>query len=202
MRLNTPWSRLDEHLLEFTLGLALLLVGLFGVLFPVLGVTGPFAPLDSRPVEISGVTRVPEAVSAGGAVLGGTDQARLTFADPDFQQRLLLALPGIVGGLLLVLVLEQLMRMARSLRNGDVFARRNVTRLHVIAVGVLLIGLLEPLAEAISTELLVHGTPLEDEVAFSFSFSGGYLLLALLVAALGEAFRRGAKLRDDTEGLV
>lgn len=42
MTTRSPWTRIDSHALELTLGLALLLVGLFQALFPLLGVTGPF----------------------------------------------------------------------------------------------------------------------------------------------------------------
>lgn len=41
-----------------------------------------------------------------------------------------------------------------------------------------------------------------EQVPFSVTFTGEYVLLAILILALGEVFRRGTKLHADTEGLV
>ncbi|WP_431782380.1 DUF2975 domain-containing protein [Streptomyces chumphonensis] len=206
MDTRTRWTRADDRLLERGLGLALLLVGLFGVLVPALGVAGAVAPTDARAVTIEGPTRLPDSGADGaadGAVrLDGTRQAEITITDPDLGQRLLLALPEIAGGLVLALVLVLLLRMARGLRDGDVFAPENARRLIVIAVTVVVAGAFGPLLEAGTTALLLRGTPAADLVPFSYEFSFAYLLLAFLVAALAEVFRRGAGLRADTEGLV
>jgi hypothetical protein len=199
---RTWWSRTDGRLLELGLGLALLLVGLFGVLVPALGVTGALGPMDTREVTIDGTTRVTGAGMGEAVRLGGSQQAEITIADPDVQQRLLLALPGIVDSLLLILILGLLLRMARKLRDGDVFVPENARRLIVIAVAVLLIGVLGPLVETSTTAMLVSGTSVADMVPFSYTVSFAYLLLSFLIAALAEVFRRGAGLRADTEGLV
>ncbi len=202
MGTKTWWSRTDGRVLELGLGLALLLVGLFGVLIPVLGVTGPLGPMDTREVTIEGTTRAPGTGMGEAVRLGGSRQAEVTIASPDFQQRLLLALPEIVGSLLLMLILGLLFRMARRLREGDVFVPENVRRLSVIALAVLAIGVFGPLVQAGTTAMLVRGTSVADMVPFSYTISFACLLLAFLIAALAEVFRRGARLRADTEGLV
>lgn len=61
---------------------------------------------------------------------------------------------------------------------------------------------LAPVLPAITTEMLVSGTPMADQIPFSATFTGEYVLLAFLILALGEVFRSGTKLRADTEGLV
>ncbi|MGJ3559975.1 hypothetical protein ACR6C2_20470 [Streptomyces sp. INA 01156] len=63
-------------------------------------------------------------------------------------------------------------------------------------------GRLLPMLLSLTTQALVSGTPLADVIPFSATFSGEYVLLAFLVLALSEVFRRGTKLRADTEGLV
>ncbi|RPK43440.1 DUF2975 domain-containing protein [Streptomyces sp. ADI93-02] len=200
------WSQTDSRLLEAALGLAAVLVGVFGVLLPALGAAGLMDPMDTREVEAETATRVPgtvtDAVTGHGMTLTGTHRADLVFADPDLGQRLLLALPEIVGSLLLLLILALLFKMARTLRGGDVFVPVNARRLSVIGLAVLAQALLTPVLPALTTEVLVSGTPVAEQVPFSATFTGEYVLLAFLILALGEVFRRGTKLRADTEGLV
>ncbi|MDV9172924.1 DUF2975 domain-containing protein [Streptomyces sp. W16] len=200
------WSRTDNRLLEAALGLAALLAGVFGVLIPALGVVGLIDPVDTREVKAETATRVPgtvtDAVAGHGMTLNGTHRADLVFAHPDLGQRLLLALPDVVGGLLLLLVLVLLFQMAGTLRDGDVFVPKNARRLSVIGLAVLVQAVLSPVLPSFTTEALVSGTPMAEQVPLSVTFTGEYVLLAFLILSLGEVFRRGTKLRADTEGLV
>ncbi|MGW1158831.1 DUF2975 domain-containing protein [Streptomyces sp. NPDC002513] len=200
------WSRTDNRLLEAALGLASLLVGVFGVLIPALGVVGLIDPVDTREVKTETTSRVPgtvtDAVAGHGMSLTGTHQADLTFAHPDLSQRLLLALPEAIGSLLLLFVLALLLQMARTLRDGDVFVPENARRLRAIGLTVLVQAVLSPVLPALTTWALVTGTPMADQIPSSITFTGDYVLLAFLILALGEVFRRGTKLRADTEGLV
>ncbi|WRZ91619.1 DUF2975 domain-containing protein [Streptomyces sp. NBC_01007] len=200
------WSRTDNRLLEAALGLAALLAGVFGVLLPALGVVGLVDPVDTREVKVETATRVPgnvtDAVAGHGMTLTGTHQADLVFAHPDLGQRLLLALPDVIGSLLLLLVLALLFQMARTLRGGDVFVPGNARRLSAIGLTVLVQAVLSPVLPAFTTEALVSGTPMAEQIPLSVTFTGEYVLLAFLILALGEVFRRGTKLRADTEGLV
>ncbi|MGX9886766.1 DUF2975 domain-containing protein [Streptomyces sp. NPDC002276] len=206
MSTKSWWSRTDNRLLEVALGLAALLDVVFGVLLPVLGVIGLIDPVDTREVRAETATRIPDtvtdAVAGHGMTLTGTHRADLAFAHPDLGQRLLLALPDVVGGLLLLLVLVLLTRMAGTLRDGDVFVPRNARRLSVIGLTVLVQAVLSPVLPAFTTQALVSGTPMAEQIPFSVTFTGEYVLLAFLILALGEVFRRGTKLRADTEGLV
>ncbi|QKW29169.1 DUF2975 domain-containing protein [Streptomyces seoulensis] len=200
------WSRRSDRLLEAALGLAAALAAVFGILLPLLGVLGITDPMDTREVGTAAATRVPDGViraTAGhGMTLTGGHRADLALTHPDTGQRLLLALPELVGSLLLLLVLYLLLRMARTLRDGDVFVPDNARRLGVIAGAALAQAVLAPVLPALTTQLLVRGTPLSDAIPFQVTFTGAYLLLALLVLALAEVFRRGTRLRADTEGLV
>ncbi|MBO8186436.1 DUF2975 domain-containing protein [Streptomyces spirodelae] len=200
------WSQTDSRLLEAALGLAVLLVGIFGVLLPALGVAGLTDPTDTREVEAETAARVPgtvtDAVAGHGMSLSGNHRVDLVFADPDLGQRLLLALPEIVGSLLLLLILALLLKMARTLCGGDVFVPMNARRLSIMGIAVLVQAVLAPILPALTTEILVSGTPLAEQIPFSATFTGDYVLLAFLILALGEVFRRGTKLRADTEGLV
>lgn len=200
------WSQTDSRLLEAAVGLTGVLVGVFGVLLPALGVAGQSDPADTREVEAGTATRIPgtvtDAVTGHGMTLTGTHRADLVLTAPDVGQRLLLVLPGIVGSLLLLLILALLFKMARTLSGGDVFVPVNARRLSVIGLTVLVQAVLAPVLPALTTEMLVRDTPMAEQVPFSVSFTGEYILLAFLILALGEVFRRGTKLRADTEGLV
>ncbi|MEU2082744.1 DUF2975 domain-containing protein [Streptomyces albus] len=206
VRSKSWWSPTDSRLLEAVLVLAAALVGLFGVLLPALGVAGLVDPQDTRETETLTTTRVPGAVADSvadhGMTLTGTHHADLVLADPTAVQRLLLALPDIVNSLFLLLVLALLLKIARTLRGGDVFVPVNARRLSVTGLAVLVQTVVTPVLTALTTQLLVRGTPLAEQVPFSATFTGAYVLLAFLVLALAEVFRRGAKLRADAEGLV
>ncbi|MEW2222510.1 DUF2975 domain-containing protein [Streptomyces sp. NPDC006990] len=207
MSTTSWWSRTDSRLLEAILGLAVVLVGVFGVLLPALGVVGlREGPVDTVEVEPETAARIPEKVSAAvaghGMTLTGTRQAELVFADPGPGQRVLLALPEVVGSLLLLLVLVLLFKVARTLSGGDIFVPANARRLSAIGLTVLVQAVLTPVLPALTTEMLVHGSPMAEQIPFSVTFTGEHVLLAFLVLALGEVFRRGTKLRADTEGLI
>ncbi|MGP4021979.1 DUF2975 domain-containing protein [Actinomadura sp. 3N407] len=195
------WRRIDRHILELTVGVALLGVGL-ATLVPLLAVTGLFPPVDTREVTIDDRARIPHPAS-GGTSLRGTHQAELTVGDPRLWDRILLAGPQIVWGVLTIVVLTLLMRMAETFRaDGDVFVPRNTRRLYGIALTLILIATVVPALEALTTIALVSGTPLEPAVNVTYTLSAATLLLGVLVAALAGAFGHGARLRADTEGLV
>ncbi|MBE1532334.1 DUF2975 domain-containing protein [Actinomadura algeriensis] len=196
------WRRVDGRALEGVIALVLLLVGLFGILLPILGVTGPFPPVDSRTVGLDGATAVPGAVGGGGVELRGAREAELVFADPGLGERALLALPGVTGAILFVVILEQLLRMARTFRDGDVFVPPNAHRLTVVALAVLLTGTFVPLVAALAASALVDGTAVEAAARIGYEPSGLWVLVAILLFAVAGAFRHGTRLRADTEGLV
>jgi hypothetical protein len=194
---------IDKYVLEAVVGLGLLLVGLLGVLLPALGVAG-VRPLmaTTRRVQLDAVTSLPGNDVSGPVVLRGTDHAELVFATPDLVERLLIALPGVAGNLLLVMILAVLLRIARTFRDGDFFVPGNAPRLLAVAVAVALSGLLVPLLDMITTNLLTSGTAAQNSVRTVVEFDVNVVLLGILVAAVSVAFRSGSRLRDDTDGLV
>jgi hypothetical protein len=198
------WVRVNNHLLELAVGLGLLLVGLFKVLIPILGVLGPlrFAAPSTRAVGIGAEAAVPGATTSGPVTLGGTNHAELVFHDAGFGDRLLLVLPDLVGAVLLVVVLEALLRVARTFRAADFFVPQNSRRLLVISGSVLLLATLPSALTILTTHLLVDSTPLRGVVQTTYSINMFALFAALLAAAAAAAFRQGTWLREDTEGLV
>ncbi|MGH3391737.1 MAG: DUF2975 domain-containing protein [Actinomadura sp.] len=195
------WSRVDERLLEALLGAALALVALFGLLLPLFGVLGAGEPA-ARTVAINRPAIAPGVPAGGDATLTGTREAELTVPHPDLIQRILLDAPGIVISAMTLLVIYLLIRIARTLQAGEPFVPPNARRIRMIAAIVLLAGVLGPVAEATTTQLLVQGNPVADVVDFEAHIPGLPVLVGLLIAALAEVFARGTRLRQDTEGLV
>ncbi|GGU84289.1 hypothetical protein GCM10010211_57760 [Streptomyces albospinus] len=81
-------------------------------------------------------------------------------------------------------------------------ALKNARRLLVIAVVILLIGTLPPALDVLTTNLLVDGTPVAQAVHTPYAIDNAAVFGAVLSAAAAAAFRQGARLRADTEGLV
>jgi hypothetical protein len=109
------------------------------------------------------------------------------------------ALAGAAGAWWLFLVL-------RSVRNGEPFDRRNPGRLTGVAAAVVLGGVVAPaLDTGVGVAVLDHlGLARPDspvELVF-FQLSFAPLLIAAVVLAAAEAFRRGATLAADADGLV
>ncbi|MER0484610.1 DUF2975 domain-containing protein [Streptomyces sp. Edi2] len=197
------WVRANNHVLEMAVGLGLLLVGLIKVVFPILGVVGPFpSMIDTRKVSIDAAASVPSATATGPVTLRGTGQANLVFHDPGLVDRLLLTLPNLTGAVLLIVIFYVVLLIARTFHAGDFFLPRNTRRLLVIAGALLLIGILPPALDILTTNLLIDGTPVEQAVHTPYAMNTAAEFGALLTAAAAAAFRRGARLREDTEGLV
>nr|WP_242646957.1 MULTISPECIES: DUF2975 domain-containing protein [Streptomyces] len=110
--------------------------------------------------------------------------------------------PGLVGAVLLLVIFDVLLRLARTFRTGDFFVPANARRLLVIAGLVFLIGTLPPALDVLTTHLLVDGTPVGQAVRTPYSLDTVAVFGALLTAAAAAAFRQGARLREDAEGLV
>ncbi|MEV7126195.1 DUF2975 domain-containing protein [Streptomyces sp. NPDC093260] len=201
---TSGWARRNDRLLEAVLGAAAAVAAAFGILIPLLGVLGVTAATHTREVGTATAARVADSVTGKTAVDGmtltGGHRADLVLAHPGPGQRLLLALPELVGSLLLLLVLVLLLGMVRTLRDGDVLVPRNARRLSLIGLAALAQAVLAPVLPALTTRLLVRGTPLAAEIPFAVTFTGGLLLPALLLLALAEVFRRGTRLRADSAG--
>ena len=214
-RIRLRWTRTDSVLMRGVL-LAVacvaslsLLVTLVWALFAVpSGLTGWLNQVPTH--HTSGVaTVVPDVtVHADDAEIRGTDEAVLVFQDPGIGERLLLAVPVVLWNVLVVSVVLVVLNLLRSLREEDPFVPANVRRVYTLAALVFLGSLLLPMVGAFCDIALRHGVVSPDEaalVSFTLSLGSGPLvgvLVSLVLAALGEVFRRGSQMRDDVEGLI
>lgn len=128
----------------------------------------------------------------------------VTLADASATARVVTLVPGLILCLAVVLVAVQLVPLLRSIESGEPFVAASVRRLRVIALIVMITPALLLVAHAlagvvVSTEALT-GAPFALDLTFSGVFVG--LAAGLMIAAIAQAFTRGAQLRADTDGLV
>ena len=191
------FDRSDRVGLRIALGAVVLGAILVQVVGPVVQwVRG--APVRSA---LTGQVRVPALDTVGTGYGEATYEVEL--ADPSTGQRLLDLAPGLVSLVLLLVGSWLVLRIMRSVASGDPFTATTVRRLRQLAA-VLLLG---PLALVVLTPV-VSGVLLSQvdlgDVAPAFRLELPWLPLVggLVVALLAEAFRAGATLREDLEGLV
>ncbi|GAA0423675.1 hypothetical protein Acor_44330 [Acrocarpospora corrugata] len=128
--------------------------------------------------------------------------ATISIDRPDRWQNLVLNTPLVVGALLTAIIVFLLWQIARTLRSGDPFVPANARRIFLMAGCVAGYGLLvEPLRTFVAV-YMVDGTPAEGLIDTYWPFTAAPVGFALLLIGLGTIFRKGARLREDADGLV
>lgn len=194
-RRRWSWSRTDGRALEGLALAALLVAVAFAVVQPLVAVAtgGPVTTQVLLDPDAAGVTgSVP-----GAEVLDLTATVRLS--DPGVGASLALALPTVLGGLLVAAGAGLVLRMARSLRLGEPLTVANVRRLVALA---LLVGVGGMVVQLVSLAASVGAAGVGGPVVAGGTLSFLPLLAMLPLAALAEVFRRGARAVQDTQGLV
>ncbi|SDN41155.1 hypothetical protein SAMN05444921_12677 [Streptomyces wuyuanensis] len=72
------------------------------------------------------------------------------------------------------------------------FVPANARRMHTVAAAIVAMSVLGPLADAVTTSLLIGDAVVDSVVPLTYTLSAEPILLGLLVAALVEVFRFGA----------
>ena len=187
------WSRMDQVAFEGLLWVLPGVVALQAVLQGVRAVRG-----DA--LEVTGP--VPEELLAPTALVTGPLSGTVVVQDPSAAQYGWAVAPTLVLLVLAVVAARLLLRVARSLRTGDPFTADNARRLSVLAGLVVLGGAFLPLLQGIAhagvLDPLLPGGP--SSASREFLLWPGVTGLVLFFVA--EVFRRGARLREDVEGLV
>lgn len=211
------WNRWDQAVFEGLLVAAIAVVLVIGLLPALATGSGLCAArriskcesrifveayLDrSLPLTEGGLVS-PRGERAGIVGIGETT-VTLIFADPTPAQRLLYAVPVVLGTVIILLVLMLLLGIARTLRSGDPFVAGNARRVTAIAVLALIGGIATQLVGQYARAKLLQAPGVPEEftpVFFELSFLP--VIVGLPLAFFAEVFRRGTKLREDVEGLV
>ena len=172
----------------------------------LLGLAGPILDaVKNAPLPVSYKATVPNGIALPrGATHDGYATMELLFKDPTLGERLAQALPEFLIAALTIAVAWLLFRLLRSTQAGEPFTKRNVRRINTIALIVGIGGVMGQLAQGIADNAILTTGRLPDRggLPFVFTFSPLPLVAMLVIALIGEAFRRGVQLRDDVEGLV
>ena len=139
----------------------------------------------------------------GTGVAYGEGRYDVSVPDPTAAQRLLDLVPGLLLAAVVVTGCWLVVRIMRGIADGDPFRRRNVTRLRGLAL-LIAIGLPTVWFTRLPVDLALLG---------SLDLGGGGpaaivevpwapVVVGTAVALVAEAFRTGAGLHDDLEGLV
>ena len=188
------WSRTDQVFLEgwlYAVPVLVLLAVVVQVVRAVRGealeVTGPLPAALVRPAEgVSGP-------------LTGTVQV----TDPTIGDYGYALLPLLLALVLAVVAARLLLGIVRGLRDGDPFTAANARRLTSLAVLVFVGGLLLSVLHGVSQNALLSAAlpaGLERPSVLDLPFWPAPV--GTLVFFLAEVFSRGARLREDVDGLV
>ena len=187
------WSRTEQVFLEGVLyavpALGVLAVGV-RLLHAVTG--GPLVATGPLP---DAVVRPPEGVTGP---LSGT----VVVADPGASDYGWDLLPLVLAVAVAAFGAFLLLGIARGLRAGDPFTMANARRLTSLAVLVTLGGLFLQVFHGISRDALLAAALPGQELPTAFELSFWPAPVGMLIFFLAEVFARGARLREDVEGLV
>lgn len=191
------FDRSDRVTLMGLLGLAVLATAVAQVIGPIIG----WMRGDALRVSFTSPITVPELDAVGQAYSDASYD--LVVADPTTSQRLFDLVPGVLLLAIVAVICWSTLRLLRDIGAGEPFSPRNVRRLRTIA-GLLLIGVPVhfftrlPLDGAILSSLDLGTLPAAAWIELPWL----PFVLGMCVALVAEAFKTGARLREDSEGLI
>ena len=193
------FDRLDYLVTVIALGIAVVGSVLFGLGGPIRdAVTNATLPVSYSTKVTSGIP-LPR-----GATHDGDVTVELMLTDATLGERLTQALPELLFAAMTIAVAWLLYQLLRSTQAGEPFTRRNVMRLNVIALTVGIGWMPVQFAQGVADNMIQASGRIPDQggPTFVFTFTPLPLVAGIVIALIGEAFRRGVELRDDVEGLV
>jgi len=157
------------------------------------------------PLAVSYTTKVTSGFELPrGATHDGNATMQLLLQDATASERLGQALPGLLLAAMTIAVAWLIFQLLRSTQAEEPFTKRNVRRINAIALIVGIGGMLVQLAQGFADNA-IHTTgrlPDPSDLTFVMTFTPLPLVVMLVIALVGETFRRGIVLRHDVEGLV
>ncbi|CAA9309070.1 MAG: hypothetical protein AVDCRST_MAG16-18 [uncultured Frankineae bacterium] len=187
------WSRTDQVFLEGVLwalpGVALLTVVVDGV-----------RALRGAPLEATG--SLPDDLARTTGLVTGPMTGTVVVQDPTPAQYGWDLAPAILLLVLAAVVARLLLGVARSLRTGDPFTPANALRLRTLGVILIVGGTFVPVFQGIAFEGVLDPVLPDGPRAWTLDVQLWPALSGVLVGFLAEVFARGARMREDVEGLV
>ena len=193
------FGRADYLGTKIILGIAVVGSVLFGLGGPVV------AAATNAPLAMAYTTTVPKGIELPrGATHAGEATMEMLINNATLAERLTQALPELLVAGLTIAVAWMLYQLLRSTQAREPFTRRNVRRINTIALVIGLGWILVQFAQGVADNAIQTTGRLPDRggLTFVFTFTPLPLVVMLVIALIGEVFRRGVQLRDDVEGLV
>ena len=187
------WSRIDQVFLE---GLLWVLPAV--VLLDV--VVRVVRALRGDPLRSTG--ELPADLVAPADLVTGALSGTVLVEDPTTGQYVWGLVPIVVLLALAVGAARLLLGVVRSLRSGDPFTSANARRLSVLAGLVIVGGLFLPMLQGFAHEAVLRPVSAEAARGLSVDLYLWPAVAGILIGFLAEVFARGARLREDVEGLV
>ena len=193
------FSHLDYLITKIVLGIAVVGSVLFGLGGPIRDA------VTNAPLPVSYSTKVTSGIPLPrGATHDGNATVELMLTDATLGERLTQALPELLIAAMTIAVAWLLYQLLRDTQSKEPFTRRNVWRITTTA---LIVGIgMWPVqfAQGVADNMIQTSGRIPDQgdLSFVFTFTALPLAAGIVVALIGEAFRRGVELRDDVEGLV
>ncbi len=195
------FDRADQWSFGLLLALGVVATVVVRLVAPVVG----WAQGDRLRVPFFSEVEVPGLTAAG--IRHSEADYSLLLSDPSTRQRLLDLAPGVGYALLAAVIAWLLLRVMLTIGRGEPFDPANVRRLRALAL-VLMVGwTVVSFAEATCTfailadvDLKAAGVDGGPRAALAFPVMP--FVVGLATAMVAEAFKAGARLQDDVEGLV
>ena len=188
-----PWSGVDQVALEAVLWLLPV-----GVLLVV--VLDAVRALRGRPLEVTGT--LPDDLVPATELVQGPFVGTVVVQEPTAAQYGWYLVPSVLLLVLAVVTARLLLGIVRSLRIGDPFTAVNARRLATLGVVLIVGGTLLPTVRGIALHGVLDPLVVEGPSTWRLDLALWPALTGILVGFLAEVFARGARLREDVEGLV
>ena len=193
------FDRADYLTTKIVLGVAMVGSVVLGLGRLVVDAATNAPPAVSYTTKVTSGFKVPR-----GATQDGNATMQLLLQDATASERLGQALPGLLLAAMTIAVAWLIFQLLRSTQAEEPFTKRNVRRINAIALIVGIGGMLVQLAQGFADNA-IHTTgrlPDPSDLTFVMTFTPLPLVVMLVIALVGETFRRGIVLRHDVEGLV
>ncbi len=151
-------------------------------------------------VPYSGPVDLPQLDGTG---LTATDaEFVILLPDPTVSQRLLSMLPGLLAAAVVLAVAWLLRRVLADVASGEPFRRANVRRLRIISLTIMVGWSLAGLAAAMVMIPILEAADMgELPLGATWVLPVVPIGIGMVLALMAEAFKVGAGLRDDVDGL-
>lgn len=189
----------DRRALQVAVVLGVVVATVWAVVAPVVRwVAGYPLPLLVEQPDVG----VPGLPTEHLGTLGPTE-VTVGVRDPSVTDRLLGMLPGLLVLGVVVLVARLLLGLVRDLSAGDPFRPVHGRRMRVVALALGAGALVHSLVSSVVSGMIAASRwPVGETFVFVWSIPVGWLVAMLVVACVAECFVIGARLRDESDGLV